>query len=345
MRKDSGSVLAIVLIIMTALYLLAGVMLVINRQYFSDVEMLQDSVISRQKLLSISHEFLGDMDEMLKEEGLSERSDCDVRSQPKYLWNDDKEIFYQVARLSRFCSGGVNTIRLWLKDTDNYENTIVIDYLLEIDGWIDAIDFEKIFGVISINNKSWMLSLDNKIFNREFVLIEEGIDYGLIEQKTRIIDDHLELVLIFENNVAGLVRLYHLWVPIGELHFDKEMLFQYFSEKHIAEDKVELIALNKNDERKRNWWVEFSDSLFEKIVIKNEVIFLAMQNSNNQKSIAGLYISGLLFFSDVDIGYIENSEVKQKELIPCVDGEKFIVAEKWHIGCDNNKRVRYYFME
>lgn len=347
MRSGSGSILAIVLIVMTALYLLAGMMLVVNRQYFYDVEMLQDSVISRQKLLRVSRELLNDVDELLQEAELIEWDSCHLDSQPEYIWSEDQEVFYQIAKLSKYCSGDVVTVRLWLKDSDDYEGSLIVDYIVSIDGWRHTIEFDEIAGDVFIKNKSWMLSLDNRVFARKFMLIEGVEDFNLLKKEVRLLDNYLELVLVFENNIENTLRLYHLWIPIAELHFNEEMLFQYYVEKVVVEDKAKIVALNQNDQFNQNWWVEFSDSSFEDLVVKNNAVFLALTNAHDQKEkgVVGMYLSGLLFFGNADIGYVENKSDEVYELFDCTNGEKLMVAEKWQLGCDNHKKIRYYFAE
>lgn len=347
MKRNSGAVLAVVLVVMAALYLVAGIMLVVNRQYFSDVEMLQDSVLSRQKLLKVSRELLQDIDVKLKEGDLFVWDDCDISSQPEYLWNADQEIFYQVAKLSKYCSGNVLTVRLWLKDSVSYENSIVVDYIVANDDWRDLLELEQILGNIIVHNGSWKLILNNHIFSRDFILIEDARSYELEMQRARIVDGHLEMLLVFINNVEEALRLYHLLIPIAELHFDKNMLFQYYSQYSTVEDGVKIIALNKNDELNPNWWIELSESLFEDLVVKNNAVFLSTKSVLDQKDegIVGMYLSGSLFFNNADIGYMKNNEDERYELIDCLNAEKLLVAGKWQLGCDNYKKIRYYFAE
>lgn len=347
MKREKGSILAVVLIVMVALYLLAGIMFVINRQYFSDTEIMQDSKINRQKLLDASYYFMGQLVEIDVEDKLLQWDDCSLQSQPDYLWDEDLKLYYQIAQLSNFCNGDGLLVRLWLKSLDNEDDRLIVDILSAYDGWKRNIDNDRLMANLMRRDNSWIILFNNAVFSKEFVLMESENLPILRSQLVRVHKEHYELILVFEDSEKHVLEFYHLSVPIAELHFDINMIFHYQVSTANKEDGDELLVVNTNDIGSVNWRISLEDKLFDSLSIQNNVIFISLHQFNDKlnKSIVGMYLMGLPFFGDNLLGYERGMLEDVVQLISCNNVNKLLIEDQWEIGCLKNKKVRYYFSE
>src|SRR5699024_4333027 len=78
MKNSQGSILAIVVIMVGALYLLAGMVFIVNQQYFSDMLMARSAANNRQKLLNAGQENIQQVSRSLSDDELEEWQHCDV---------------------------------------------------------------------------------------------------------------------------------------------------------------------------------------------------------------------------------------------------------------------------
>lgn len=347
MRPSQGSILAIVLSIVAALYLLAGMMFIINRQYFSDIHMAQKSSNHRRTLLDAGLSFINERQSsgLYVDNGILTWDDCDLLHHPEYQMHDDHKVLYQSAKLARDCHQH-SSHRLWLSGLENVEDHLVMDHITLIDNWQDSIHQDgQLMDVISKEN-AWWLMLENGVLQKEILLIESEFLPVLAHKSMRIHRDHYELVLVFENRVNQELLLYHLWIPIAELHFDVSMMFEFRLNQYSAYDHSDIVTMNINDARNPNWRMIIHQKKLDVMLIKNNVIFAVLDSKDQtRQSIIGIYLKGQPFFSERLVGfeYVTTDEVI--ELIPCLYRQPLIVAGQWQIGCDVQQKIRYYFPE
>lgn len=348
MKRSKGSILAIVLIIMAALYLLAGMMFMVNRQYFSDIGLAQDSAMNRQKLLNAGKSLItvqGRSDQ--RTITMSDQwSQCDLWVVPEYGEANDLEVFQQYLPLAEYCSDGHVSHRIWLASLDNLEDYLVIDHLKSQDDWQNELIIENHVHVDVIQkDEQWILVLDNGVLHKEIILIEEENLPLLTHRFMRVNQLNYELLLFFEDAGSQQVDVYHLWIPINELYFESSRTHRFQLLKERAHDHNDWRIVNIDDEQSQNWQMTLTQQVIDSVLIRNNVIFVSLHDREvHHQSIIAMYLSGQSFFGD-DIAGFEYSAIDQKiELISCLY-RKPLMLDQWIIGCDIQQKIRYYFPE
>lgn len=343
MIRAQGNILIIVLLIVSALYLLASMMFVVNQQYFSDVFMMKMSTSNRQKLLSAGQKNIQTMTRsFLNRDASAEWEECDVLTFPDMAMDGDT--FSNKSQLTNRCYDGHLAYRIWLASLDNMNDRLVMDQLVEKNDWQHEIDDEWHFVDIQDADNAWKLIMHNGVFDREIVLIESDVLPKLIEQKMRVNELHYELMFVFEDDIAQQIMFYHLWVPIAELQLDVGAMFQFHLNQYSTDDHVDLVTMNVNDANNPNWQMTMDQNFFESIVIKSNVMFSVLHSKNStHQSIIGMHLKGAPFFDERLAGFEYETEKAVVELIPCLYHSPLIVAERWQIGCDVQQKIRYYF--
>ena len=344
MKKSKGSILAIVVILVGALYLLAGMLFIVNQQYFSDMLMARSTANNRQKLLNAGQESIQQASRSLSDNELEEWQHCDVMNFPDE--NIEEELFVQKAPLANHCHDGHFAHRIWLASLDNLGDRLVIDQLMAKEDWQYEINDGQYFAKIVSSDNAWQLILSNDVLHKEIVLIESDELPKLVGQAMRIHDSRYEIVLVFEDEVNQQVMLYHLWIPVEELHFDISMIFQFHLNQYSTYDHTDIVTMNINDARNPNWQMKIKQKQFDSMLIKNNVIFTTLHSRDQSyKSILGMYLKGQPFFDEKLVGFEHKANDEVIELIPCLYRLPLIVAGQWQIGCDVQQKIRYYFPE
>lgn len=348
MRNSQGSVLAVVLIMVAALYLLAGMMFMVNRQYFSDIHMARKSIHSRQHLLSAGQELMvqAQHSRMNSDDEVLTWDDCDLLNYPESQQYNESKVFYQSSQLADHCHNHVSH-RLWLSSLDNSEDRLVMDQITLREYWQDSIIEDDQFVDVIAKDDAWWFILDNGILKKEFVLIESELLPKLSYKKMRIHQNHYELVLVFEDPVEQQLILNHFWIPIKELHFDVAMVFKFHTSHYETYDHVDILTMNMNDVRNPNWQIVLDQRILDSVLLRNNVLFASLHNQNQkeQSSIIAMHLSGMPFLGDRLLGIEHKSSDEVIELIPCLYRPPLIVAMQWQVGCDVQKKIRYYFPE
>lgn len=345
MKKSKGSILAIVVIMVGALYLLAGMLFIVNQQYFSDMFMARSVANNRQKLLSAGQESIQQASRISSADDEQEPwKNCDAMNFPDIDMEED--IFLQKVQLANHCHDGHFAHRIWLASLDNLGDRLVIDQLMAKDDWQSEInDGQNSVRLINTDN-AWQLMLSNGVLTKEVTLIESDDLPQLVDQAMRIHHLHYEIVLAFEDKVNQQVMLYHLWIPIEELHFDISMIFQFHLSQYSAYDHSDIVTMSINDARNPNWQMKVDQKYFDAMLIKNNVIFTTLHSKDQTyKSIIGVYLKGQPFFDERLVGFEYKANDEVIELIPCLYRLPLIVAGQWQIGCDIQQKIRYYFPE
>jgi len=344
MKKSKGSILAIVVILVGALYLLAGMLFIVNQQYFSDMLMARSTANNRQKLLNAGQESIQLASRSLSDNELEKWQHCDVMNFPDE--NIEEELFVQKVPLANHCHDGHFAHRIWLASLDNLGNRLVIDQLMAKEDWQYEIHDEQYSTKIVNSDDTWQLILSNGVLHKEIVLIESDELIKLVDQAMRIHHAHYEIVLVFEDEVNQQVMIYHLWIPIEELHFDISMIFQFHLNQYSTYDHTDIVTMNINDARNPNWQMRIDQKHFDAMLIKNNVIFATLHSKDQSyKSILGMYLKGQPFFDERLVGFEHKANDEVIELIPCLYRLPLIVAGQWQIGCDVQQKIRYYFPE
>lgn len=343
MKQDKGSVLAIVLILMVALYLLASMMSTVNRQYLSDMDMAQEAALNRQKLLSAGQTFIRQLSESNeKEKSTLFWEDCGIFSEPEYQYIESEKLFYQIAQLPLHCYDHLSAYRIWLKNEENLDDRLVLDWLKRESHWQDSLDDdngEKI--EVMLSEKGWQISVNNGQLQQIISLADPEEFQKLAEQKIRVLDDFYELVLVFENMESKSVTLYHLEIPKVSLYFDAAMIFVYQAEIQNFTSMNHMIAKNYNDARNTNWRVTVDHSIFKHLHIQNSALFIALQ----EYKILGMHLSGQPFFDEQILGYQASQANQEIILIECIYHSPLVIDQLWRVGCESNHKIQYYFPE
>lgn len=347
MRPVQGSILTVVLIIVVALYLLAGMMFMVNRQYFSDIHMAKKSGNNRRELLDVGRLFMthDQSSDLYTESGILSWHDCNLLNHPEYQMHDQK-ILYQLARLAQDCHQH-SSYRLWLSGLDNIEDRLVMDQITLIENWQDnIIEDDQEVDVISKDN-AWWLMLDHGALKKETLLIESEFLPVLAHKSMRIHHDHYELVLVFEDSINQQLLLYHLWIPVETFHFEMDRVFQFHISYHSSYEHIDILTMNMNDTENQNWQMVLDQKVLDSIFIRNNVLFASLKkiNQREQSGLIAMYLSGMPFLNEHLVGVEHKSSSELIELIPCLYRQPLIVAKQWQIGCDVQQKIRYYFSE
>lgn len=344
MKNSQGSILAIVVIMVGALYLLAGMVFIVNQQYFSDILMARSAANNRQKLLSAGQENIQQVSRSLSIEGLEEWQHCDAVHFPDE--NIEEDLSLHRAQLTNYCHDGHFAHRIWLASLDNLGDRLVIDQLMVKEDWQHEINDEQYSAKIIESENAWQLILNNGVLSKEIALIESDDLPKLVDQTMRIHNSHYEVVLAFEDEINQQVMLYHLWIPIAELHFDVSIMFEFRLNQYSAYDHSDIVTMNINDARNSNWRMIIHQKKLDAMLIKNNVIFAALDSKDQtHQSIIGMYLKGRPFFDERLVGFEYATTDEVIQLIPCLYRLPLIVAGRWQIGCDVQQKIRYYFPE
>ena len=344
MKNSQGSILAIVVIMVGALYLLAGMVFIVNQQYFSDMLMARSAANNRQKLLNAGQESIQQVSRSLSDNELEEWQHCDAVHFPDE--NIEEDLSLHKAQLANHCHDGHFAHRIWLASLDNLGDRLVIEQLMAKEDWQHEINDEQYSAKIIDSENAWQLALNNGALSKEITLIESDNLPKLAYQTMRIHNSHYEIVLAFEDELNQQVRLYHLWIPIAELHFDVSMMFEFRLNQYSAYDHSDIVTMNINDARNPNWRMIIHQKNLDAMLIKNNVIFAALDSKDQtRQSIIGIYLKGQPFFDERLVGFEYAITDEVIELIPCLYRLPLIVAGQWQIGCDVQQKIRYYFPE
>lgn len=344
MKRNRGSILVIVLILIVSLYLLAGMMFVVNRQYLADLDMVQEASMNRQKLLRAGQKFIEGFE--VNEHHQNIIGSCDLFDRPEYLYDDEQSLFYQYARLPERCYGHESVYRLWLLAGDGSADQLIMDWWLNEEPWFSAInDQNHKVGVVK-KNESWFIDIENLELNRESLVFISDNERVLKYQAMRSREEHYELVLVFENKLEKQSYLYHLWIPISTAHFDEKMIVDLPVDIHIAEHENRFLMDKDSLLTHSNWRLVLNGQRFESMTFNDNALFMTTNNfDSNYHGIIGFYLSGETLFFDSLLGLERKMDNAVIELMPCTYWSPLIIKTKWQVGCIAKKKVRYHFAE
>lgn len=344
MKRSQGSILIIVVILVGALYLLASMMLIIHQQYFSDMLMARSGAQNRQKLLNIGHKNLQRMSKGFRMDESEIWPECDASIFPEMRLDED--ILLRKMQLANHCYEGFIAHRIWLASSDQFNDRLVMDQLIEKEAWQTKIDDGTHFADIQNSEDAWQLNVGNGGFSRTIVLIEADVLPSLLERWMRINAEHYEFLLVFEDSFHQRLMFYHVWIPIAELYFDPSGMFQFHVLSVSESDHNNIVTMTLNDAKNPNWQLNIDQKFLAEIQIKSNVMFAALHSKNlTRQSIVAMHLSGLPFFDEQLVGYEYDATTQMIELVPCLYHAPLIIAERWFMGCNVQQRVRYYFPE
>lgn len=347
MKSLSGGVLPIVMIMLSAFILLAYLMGLLNKQYQSETEVIDEFVMLRQDLLTFAKNLLIDIENRSHDEGkLIQWSGCESQDVPKIAVDPYNDISYQYAKLDEECGYGREAYRIWLSQ-NNYNALLVVDVLIQDqEEWHEKIIRENERVELVFDDDVWKIKVDHNHQTKELIIFNDEIRErrSLRYQRIRKNKASYEIVLVFDNKDQNALELFRIVVCDYDLVLNQidEILVGFVPK----ESSVEIISHTVHEQKLKNWKLVLSDREVRGLVLYDQVIFMAFE-MQNEVGIIALTLAGQLFFNDGLLGFQKHFKKDAKEdyvLFECAKRDPLMI-DVWQMGCFNQKVVRYFFVE
>lgn len=341
MKRQTGSILVIVLILAAAFYLLASLVLIVHRQYIDDVDLTQRAMLSRQKLLQNSQMDWGREDHELPlwphcNEIVSPNADA-------LIWQASERIWLSQWQLPNECGYGQDAAYLWFKEAD-WPLPLQVNVMIpKAEHWQKRIEAHDHGIDIERTDDGWQLVI--LMDDRTSIIALPQHDADILRwQRFRVMDDHYEAVLLWQMEKDWMLE--HLVLPfdqvtLGKMHQDSIRRVNHFGEGR-------LIINRPNEQHLANWSLIIPTWQPQHIEVADDVIWLTL-SASHERALMAVYLDGETFYGEDVIGVIrterELSEHTPMIIKPCEQRMPWIIDGQWQVGCRAQKRVRYVFVE